>query len=74
MPQAPTFTRVIIGPRIFAAEWDWTGTGDGEMRLPCGTMPANGKLFDVPGMSVCSIDDAGLIATHTDYWDAATLM
>jgi steroid delta-isomerase-like uncharacterized protein len=69
-----TFTRVIAGPRIFAAEWTWTGTGDGELRLPDGTTPADGKPFDVPGVSICTIDDDGLITSHTDFWDAATLM
>jgi len=69
-----TFTRVVMGPNSFAAEWMWTGTGDGELRLPDGVTAANGTAFDVPGMSMCTVDDDGLIASHTDYWDAATLM
>jgi len=69
-----TFTRAAMGPTSFAAEWHWTGTDDSPLRLPDCATPGRGAPFDVPGMSFCTLNADGLIASHTDYWDAATLI
>ena len=53
----------------FAAEWTWSGTAAGPLRVPGGEHPATGASFSVRGVAYCTLDADGLIATHDDYYD-----
>jgi steroid delta-isomerase-like uncharacterized protein len=56
-------------------EWVWSGTFDGALRLPDGTMVhATGKQFSVPGVAACRYDDDGKLLSHRDYWDLGTVL
>lgn len=68
------FTKVVTQGRVFAAEWDWVGHDESSLKLPEGATAGVGKPFDVPGMSLCTVDESGLITSHADYWDSATLL
>ena len=69
-----TFTRLTLGEHGFAAEWIWAGTNDGPLRIHGRECPRDGSPFSVPGVSVCTVDEAGKILTHIDYWDSAALI
>jgi len=68
------FTKVVTQGTVFAAKWDWVGNDESSLILPDGATAGAGKPFNVPGMSICTVNDAGLITSHADYWDSATLL
>lgn len=51
-------------------EWLFAGTLEND--LP--GLPANGAPVHLPGVSVCRLDENGLIEEERVYWDGATLM
>lgn len=53
-------------------EWRMTGTHTGE-GFPPG-VPPTGKAFDVAGMDVWDVDDAGRATTVHAYWNVGTLL
>jgi steroid delta-isomerase-like uncharacterized protein len=56
-------------------EWVWSGTFDGALRLPDGTMvEATGNKFSVPGVAACRYGDDGKLLSHRDYWDLGTVL
>ena len=69
-----TFTRWISSADGFAAEWMWDGTNDGPLRLHGRECPKNGKRWSIPGVSICTVNAAGQIQTHADYWDSDHLL
>jgi steroid delta-isomerase-like uncharacterized protein len=54
---------------IVTTEWHMTGTHKGDFP----GMPASGKTFSIPGMTIDEIKD-GLIHRHRDYWSLATML
>lgn len=68
------FTNFVEGARSFAAEWMWTGNCDGPLRFHGFNSPQDGSPFSVPGISFCTVNDAGEILTHADYWDSEALI
>ena len=60
---------MIVEGSIVCTEWQMTGTHKGDFP----GMPASGKTFSVPGMTIDEIKD-GLIHYHRDYWSLATLL
>ncbi len=50
-------------------EWTFAGTHTGD--LP--GLPARGQPVELPGVSVCEVQD-GLFIRESVYWDAATLL
>lgn len=69
-----TFTNIVAGERGFAAEWIWEGTNDGPLRMHERECPRDGSYFKIDGISICSVNDAGEIQNHTDYWDSEALL
>jgi len=53
-------------------EWRMTGTHTGE-GFPPG-VPPTGRAFDVTGMDVWEVDDAGRAMSVHAYWNVATLL
>jgi steroid delta-isomerase-like uncharacterized protein len=51
-------------------EWTFRGTHDGDFP----GMPASGNAFDLPGVSIYTLDGDGAIVEELVYWDMATLM
>lgn len=68
------FTSLVSDPRGFAAEWTWTGTANGELRVGTGLHAPTGRSFTVCGVAVCTVDARLLITRHRDYYDSAGLM
>ena len=52
------------------AEWTFSGTHENDFP----GMPASGSTFVLPGVSIFSLDDDGLIVEERVYWEMATLM
>ncbi|WP_067903087.1 nuclear transport factor 2 family protein [Nocardia vaccinii] len=63
-----------IGGRLYA-QWDWSGSFAGKLRLRSGKIvdPA-GARFTVPGVAVCRYDEFGLLTSHSDFWDLGTVL
>jgi steroid delta-isomerase-like uncharacterized protein len=56
-------------------EWLWSGSFDGPLRLPDGTLvAATGKHFGVNGIAACRYDDRGKLTSHRDFWDVGRLL
>lgn len=62
-------TRLIDGD-LFATEWRFTGTHDGEFL----GVPATGHGTENIGASVSRVAPDGRIATETAYWDLASFL
>ncbi len=69
-----TFTNVMEHDGGFTAEWIWAGANDGPLRLHGFECPCDASPFSLEGVSVCTVDDQGRIATHADYWDSEALL
>jgi hypothetical protein len=69
-----TFTGFLPHEGGFAAPWVWDGTNDGPLWLHGAVCPQDGSPFSIEGVSLCTVDDDGLIATHADYWDSEALL
>ena len=63
--------RVLIDGDSYAAEWTMSGTHDGadEQR----GLPATGRRFEIPGVSVGRLRD-GKIAENKDYYNLASFL
>jgi steroid delta-isomerase-like uncharacterized protein len=53
--------------------WRATGTHDGPLALPSGTVPPTGKRGDVPGTLVATIKDGKIVREET-YWNQVELL
>jgi steroid delta-isomerase-like uncharacterized protein len=51
----------------FAFESVGRGTNDGAV----GPIPGTGRAFELRGVAIGSVDDAGKVLVHRDYWDLA---
>jgi steroid delta-isomerase-like uncharacterized protein len=73
MEAVPDCTLVIRGAFAdhdrLTVEWIFAGTQTGD--LP--GLPARGPPVELPGVSVCEVQD-GLFIRESVYWDAATLL
>lgn len=57
------------------SEWVWSGTCTEPLRLRSGALiDRRGVRFSVPGVAVCSYREDGLITSHRDFWDLATVL
>jgi len=64
----PVGTLVVDGDRV-CTEWRMTGVHTGDFP----GMPATGKSFDVPGLTIDEFR-GDLIHRHRDYWNLAALL
>jgi hypothetical protein len=60
-------SRQCDGSERYAFESVGRGTNDGAM----GPIPATGKSFELRGASIGTVNAAGLVQIHRDYWDLA---
>lgn len=59
----------------FVAEWTWSGSFAGPLRLRNGALvDATGSAFSVPGIAACRYGEDGLLTGHRDFWDLATVL
>ena len=63
------FSHWIGDQRGFAAEWTWSGTAAGKLVLDGIVYPRTDKRFSVNGVAFCTVDPAGLVTSHKDYYD-----
>lgn len=57
------------------SEWLWSGSVSGPLKLRSGKLvDASGTRFSVPGVAVCSYATDGLLTSHKDYWDLASVL
>jgi steroid delta-isomerase-like uncharacterized protein len=68
------FTTLLRGSRGFASEWTWSGTASGELRLDGRTYPATNRPYSVQGVALCTVDEAGAITAHRDFYDMRALL
>ena len=60
---------------LLVAEWTWSGTFAGPLRLRDGSLlDASGTPFSVPGVAVCHYGADGRLTSHRDFWDLATVL
>jgi steroid delta-isomerase-like uncharacterized protein len=64
-------TTVVESGELYAFEWVLSGTHD--RANPALGLPATGKRFTVPGLTI-GRRRAGLIAENRDYWNLAALL
>jgi hypothetical protein len=69
-----TFNNWVASEKSFAAEWVWEGQNDGPLRLHGQESPQDGSKWRIDGISICTVNDAGQVRTHTDYWDSEHLL
>jgi steroid delta-isomerase-like uncharacterized protein len=60
--------------RGFAAEWIWSGTASGSIRIDGQVLPCPGAAFSVPGVAYCTLAGDGTIASHKDYYDMRAVL
>jgi steroid delta-isomerase-like uncharacterized protein len=53
--------------------WNATGTHDGRLALPSGSVPPTGKRGEVPGTLVATIKDGKIVREET-YWNQLELL
>lgn len=58
----------------FASEWTWSGTAQGRLMLNGQLLERSAKRFAVEGVAFCTRAEAGLIASHKDYYDMRALL
>jgi steroid delta-isomerase-like uncharacterized protein len=63
--------QVVEGENAYAMEWVLTGTND--CAHPVRGLPATGKTFEIPGVSIGTLD-GGKITENRDYWSLATYL
>jgi steroid delta-isomerase-like uncharacterized protein len=68
------FDRVFGDTNGFAADWTWSGTAAGPLRLGDQLIPAAHVKFSVPGVAFCTLGNDGLIASHEDYYDMRSIV
>ncbi|MEE1764921.1 MULTISPECIES: nuclear transport factor 2 family protein [unclassified Streptomyces] len=57
------------------AEWDWSGSFSGPLRLRSGrVIEPTGARFSVPGIAACAFGADGKLVSHRDYWDLTTVL
>ena len=60
---------------FLTAPWTWAGTVAGPIRLVGGDLiELPSQRLSVEGVAVCRYDENGLIETHADYWDLASML
>ena len=60
---------------VLYLEWLWSGSFEGSLRLPDGTVIAsNGQTFGVTGVGACRFGADGKLMSHRDFWDAGLLV
>lgn len=60
--------------RGFAAEWIWSGTASGSLRLDGEIHACPGASFSVPGVAYCALAADGTIVSHKDYYDMRAVL
>ncbi len=68
------FLDVYGDGRGFAAEWIWSGTASGAIRIDGDVLPCPGAAFSVPGVAYCTLAADGTIASHKDYYDMRAVL
>jgi hypothetical protein len=57
------------------AEWTWSGAVTGPLRLQDGrVLNLVGRHLRSTGVAVCHYGNDGLLTSHVDYWDLATML
>ena len=68
------FTSLIRGEGGFAAEWTWSGTATGDLVLDGQRYPRSDRPYSIQGVAMCSVNAAGSITVHRDYYDMRALL
>jgi steroid delta-isomerase-like uncharacterized protein len=68
------FLDVYGDGRGFAAEWIWSGTASGSIRIDGKVLACAGASFSVAGVGYCTLAEDGTIASHKDYYDMRAVL
>jgi steroid delta-isomerase-like uncharacterized protein len=69
------FGETWAGDGRLTSRWEWSGTVRGPLRLRSGELvDVAGARFSVPGVAVGTYGDDGLLTSHDDYWDLASVL
>lgn len=68
------FTEFNHNDDSFVAEWTWSGTADGPLRLGDKLLPATGRPYSVKGVALCKVNDEGKVTYHKDIYDVLVLL
>jgi hypothetical protein len=68
------FTSLLRGAGGFAAEWTWSGTASGDLVLDGHRYAGTYRPYSVQGVALCTVDEAGAITAHRDYYDMRALL
>jgi steroid delta-isomerase-like uncharacterized protein len=64
-------TRVLQDGPVFAAEYTMSGTHNGPIKLPTGTVPATGRRVEFHAANFTRLDGEGRIVEERRYYDVA---
>lgn len=74
-------SRIVFDSDVHACDarltagWTWSGTATGQLRLPDGRLlDLAGQRLSSRGVAVCRYGPDGLLISHLDYWDLATML
>jgi steroid delta-isomerase-like uncharacterized protein len=65
--------RTVVEGDTVVYVWNATGTHDGPLALPSGTVPPTGKRGVVPGALIATVKDGKIIREET-YWNQVELL
>jgi steroid delta-isomerase-like uncharacterized protein len=69
-----TATKIVAAGDTLAMEWTYTGTQNGPLVGPAGTIPASGKRVTIKGAEFIRVDSQGLIVDERGYFDLVSFM
>lgn len=67
-------TQTVASGDTLAMEWTFTGTQNGALTSPGGTIPASGKRVSIKGAEFIRVDSQGLIVDERGYFDLVSFM
>lgn len=68
-----TYDRILVQGDTVVYSWRGTGTHDGPLALPTGTVPPTGRTGDVAGVLVAVVRDGKIVREET-YWNQIELL
>lgn len=67
-------TNVLASDSWIAAEFEMTGTNNGQLDSPAGTLPATGKKVKFEVASFVKLDHKGLVTENRRYYNVAAIL
>lgn len=65
--------RTVVNEEVVVYQWLGSGTHDGPLTLPTGTIPATGKYAAIPGVLITTVKEGKIMREET-YWNQVELL